>query len=102
MNIRERLRNTEGSRIKGIQYDSNGISLVRFKKDDFYVRLKIDYRNKIIYIIRDDTLYAIFKKQFKSEKTLRRQARVCIMKFCGFSFPKKGNFHVRGKKIKKG
>lgn len=86
-----------------IHYDENGYSKATFDKDDFKVRIRIDERNSMIYIVRDDNLLVLFKKQVKSKNLamMQKRARVCLMKFCDITLPKKRNFIRRGKHVGK-
>lgn len=84
-----------------IMFDDMGLSKSKFPKDDYFVRLRIDFKNKTVFILRDDNLLVVFKKQARanSKALLQRRARVWLMKFCGFVLPKKKDFTKRGKRV---
>jgi hypothetical protein len=79
-----------------------GLSKSKFPKDDYFVRLRIDFKNKVVFILRDDNYLVLFKKEVKanSRMLMQRRARVWLMKFCGFVLPKKKDFTKRGKHVK--
>jgi len=85
-----------------IRYDENGLSISKFPhKEHGDVRLRIDFKSSTIFIIQDDNFLVRFKKQVKTKNPdmLKRRAKVYLMKFCDFVFPKIIKFSKRGKHV---
>lgn len=87
---------------KLIHYDDDGYSIHKFPKDDFWIKIRIVYLTSTIFIVREDNLLTLFKKKFKTKNknTLKKQAKVCVMKFCNIELPKKRYFSRRGKYVR--
>lgn len=84
-----------------IYYDENGLTKQKFPKDDYHVRGRVDYKNSIIYIVRDDNLLTLFKKKLKTKNKnlLHLRCKVHIMKFCNIRFKKTVRHRLKGKQV---